>query len=303
MNRTRLSSGPSLSASRGFTVIELLVMVGIVVLLLSIFIPYLSKLRESDRRVRCQDNLRKIGWALSSYAKDNNGSFPRVIYDAETKPTGYTCYTGPDDNDPFTGEGVAPNDVTASLWLLVRVGYVPPDYSPVSSIFICPSTSDWSDPMLNANGQAAGVQQRGNFRSGKHLSYSYSSPFSNATGYGMVDFQPAQFAIMADMNPGTQGTGDNVTAPAYGAPPLEMAQANSNNHAKAGQSVLYADMHVEFRKDPYCGVGGDNIYTAVAPSPIFTGVKPDMSVPGVLGPEIGPAWQTDSYLVPTDDEE
>ena len=289
--------------ARGFTVIELLVIVGIVVILLSIFIPYLAKLRESDQRVRCMDNLRKIGWALSSYAKDNDGSFPRVVYDAEKKPTGYTSYTGPDDPDPFTGDGVEPNDVTASLWLLIRVGYIPADYSPASSIFICPSTNHWSDPMLNANGQAVGPQQRGNFRSPKHLSYSYSSPFSNATGYGMVDFQPAQFAIMADMNPGTAGDGDDVTAPAFDAPPLEMAKANSNNHEEAGQSVLYADMHVEFRKDPYCGVGGDNIYTALSASPIFTGVKPDLRSNGVLGSDIGPAWQTDSYLVPTDDTE
>jgi len=63
-----------------------------------------------------------------------------------------------------------------------------------------------------------------------------------------------------------------LRGPAYNAPLLEQAKANSHNHGRAGQSVLYADMHVEFRQSPYCGFGyystgsaGDNIYTVLAP--------------------------------------
>ena len=60
---------------------ELLVVIGIFVLLLAIFIPYFLKVRESDQRSRCNDNLRKIGIALTTYARDNGGVLPRVVYD------------------------------------------------------------------------------------------------------------------------------------------------------------------------------------------------------------------------------
>src|SRR5690348_10610215 len=45
---------------RGFSIVELLVVLAILVILASIFIPYLGTVRESERRVRCADNLRLI---------------------------------------------------------------------------------------------------------------------------------------------------------------------------------------------------------------------------------------------------
>ena len=55
--------------------IELLVLIVIVMLLLSIFIPFVRKVRERDHRVRCQSNLRAISTALHEYAKANQGGF------------------------------------------------------------------------------------------------------------------------------------------------------------------------------------------------------------------------------------
>ena len=63
---------------RGFSLVELLVLVGILVILVSIFLPYVSKVRESNRRGRCSDNLRAIGLALTQYAKANAHEYPRV---------------------------------------------------------------------------------------------------------------------------------------------------------------------------------------------------------------------------------
>jgi type II secretory pathway pseudopilin PulG len=281
-----------------FTLVELLVVIGIVVLLLSVFIPYFSSIVEASNRTQCAENLRKIGFALSEYARSHDGQFPRVRYDAEANPHGYTAFTGPDAADPFVdGGGVSPNDVTASLWLLVRNGYITSDYSPVSAVFICPSTADTSDPITGGN--AISARQRSNFRMPSNLSYSYASPFSNATGYGMIDFYlKPQFAILADRNPGI-GRGSDVTGPSHSATELQMAQANSRNHNRAGQNVLFADMHAEFKSTPYCGVDDDNIYTTLAPTPIFSETSPALNSNGYCAPNSGPAWQTDTYLVPT----
>src|SRR5437763_13897535 len=53
---------------RAFSIVELLVVLAIVAILASIFIPYLATVRESERRVRCADNLRLVMQALHNYA-------------------------------------------------------------------------------------------------------------------------------------------------------------------------------------------------------------------------------------------
>src|SRR4051812_34324590 len=111
------------SRRRAFTAIELLVVIVIVVILLSIFVPYVMKLRETARRTQCRDNLRQIFQALQNYAGANGSFLPRVVHDPNL--AGFTAFTGANDANPFApNSGVRPNDVTASLWLLVRGGYV-----------------------------------------------------------------------------------------------------------------------------------------------------------------------------------
>jgi type II secretory pathway pseudopilin PulG len=288
----------------GFTLVELLVLIVIVLLLLSIFIPFVRKTRESEHRILCQSNLRALGTALSKYAKENSGAFPSVVHDTAYEPGAYYAYTGPYAVNPFAGDGrISANDVTASLWLLVREGYAP------AKLFICPSSSDWADPMTDREGKATGALVRSKFKRASYLSYSYASPFSAAAGYKFNEYLPSDFALMADKNPG-KAWGSDVTGVSCDAPMLEQAKANSLNHRRAGQSVLYADMHVEFRTNPYCGVGyystgsaGDNIYTVLSDKPLPDQPTPDVTVPGLVGSQYGPAWKGDSYLVPTADED
>lgn len=289
-----------------FTLVELLVSVGIVILLFSMFIPYLSTMREQDRRVRCANHLRDIQAALQAYAQVNDKQLPRVIHEPSKGPSGYVAYTGAEALDPFAhGSKVRPNDVTASLWLLVRGGYFR-ELKPQTKRFVCPSAAQWPDPLV-ADGEPVDPQMRGNFSGRDHLSYSYASPFAVTPSYRLnTDWLKGDFAVMADRSPGVLGSGDNVMAPAFDAAPFELAQANSNNHGKAGQNVLYADGHVSFKTTPYCGVGQgsrrDNIYTALQPEPLPEGSSPPVEGTGYYGRDIGPSWAGDSYLIPTDDE-
>jgi type II secretory pathway pseudopilin PulG len=304
MGRSSFSRLVSPRRRGGFTAVELLVLVLILLLLLSIFIPFIRKTRETEHRLRCQANLRAIGDALHAYAKANGSAFPRVVHDATNQPAGYFAYTGVYAANPFGGDGrVSVNDVTASLWLLVRGGYAP------SSLFICPSTSDWADPMTDAAGREVGAGARSNFKRARNLSYSYASPFSAVPTYKLNEYLPSDFVLIADKNPG-KSWGSDVTGPAFDAPLLELAKANSRNHGRAGQSMLYADMHVEFRQSPYSGFGyyasgaaGDNVYTVLSATVLPDAPTPDVKVKGLLGPEYGPAWKADSYLVPTDDQD
>lgn len=59
-------------AKRGFTLVELLVVIAVIGILISLTLPAVQALRESSRRVHCQNNLRQIGLAIHNYSATFN---------------------------------------------------------------------------------------------------------------------------------------------------------------------------------------------------------------------------------------
>jgi prepilin-type N-terminal cleavage/methylation domain-containing protein/prepilin-type processing-associated H-X9-DG protein len=99
---------------KGFTLVELLVVIGIIALLLSILLPVISRAREQANRAKCMANLRSLGQAMYLYANAHRDKLPNAApattWDATvgglallefaadyTEPAMFHC---PSDHDP-----------------------------------------------------------------------------------------------------------------------------------------------------------------------------------------------------------
>jgi prepilin-type N-terminal cleavage/methylation domain-containing protein/prepilin-type processing-associated H-X9-DG protein len=74
-NISKYARRPSPPRRRGgFTLVELLVVIGIIALLISILLPALSKARKAANTVVCSSNLRQIGTVMQMYALESKGA-------------------------------------------------------------------------------------------------------------------------------------------------------------------------------------------------------------------------------------
>jgi prepilin-type processing-associated H-X9-DG protein len=132
-------------------------------------------------------------------------------------------------------------------------------------VFVCPSSNaeKWdfgrgNNTALNwSNWEgAAGVQE--------HLSYSYQNPYPDdeamRKGFKLNNSTGAEFAVAADINPGSDKNGKGVLTVKPTSRGDELRAGNSPNHDGDGQNVLFGDGHVEFVQNPFVGVQKDNLY-------------------------------------------
>jgi prepilin-type N-terminal cleavage/methylation domain-containing protein/prepilin-type processing-associated H-X9-DG protein len=286
------------TSRKGFTLVELLVVIGIIALLISILLPSLNRARETANRVKCGSNLRQIGQAILLYSNENKGAYPRTIYNAGTTALSFHTDGGTGGSvavDPF--KSTSPNwvaninDPVMAMFLLIRTQDI------TAEVFVCPSSNDEKDNYGTAAGSNA--QNRGSFSDKKNFSYSLANPYPTTTavnnGYRWNSTLGAEFAVAADINPGNDN-GYNVSVATELSSAKDMQKANSPNHQGAGENVLYGDGHVEFQQNPFCGTKRDCIYTnSGSTDGSATTSKTD---PAQVANQ-APTWAGDSVLLPT----
>lgn len=113
--------------NRGFTLVELLVVIGIIALLISILIPTLGKAREAGARTSCLSNMRQLHQSLVMYANANR----------DYLPVGYRAGT-PDGIKQFNSMVYSGTSQKRVLWGLL----VDTPYLKNPAILFCPAEAD-----------------------------------------------------------------------------------------------------------------------------------------------------------------
>ena len=73
----------------GFTLVELLVVIGIIALLITMLLPALNRAREQAKTVQCISNLRQLAVSAHLYAHLHKGNLPIAQYQASNPPWAY----------------------------------------------------------------------------------------------------------------------------------------------------------------------------------------------------------------------
>jgi prepilin-type N-terminal cleavage/methylation domain-containing protein/prepilin-type processing-associated H-X9-DG protein len=250
-----------------FTLMEVLVVIGIIGLLMAILIPVLEKVRHDAYIAKCAANLHTIGQSLALYAHDNHGNYPRTTY---VPGAALVAGTGGASADPFAPGGPQPNDTSAVPFLLMRKQKLP------QAVLVCPYNDETS-----FEADKADPQTRSNFTDyRKNLGYSFANAYPDAAAegkhYRWGGTFGSTFAVAGDLNPNVTVAGLTPTSPR-----AQQTKANSVNHEGDGQNVLYGDGHVTWRQTIFAGVSDDNVYA---------------NRPRMIG---SPGDKDDSVLVPT----
>jgi prepilin-type N-terminal cleavage/methylation domain-containing protein len=73
---------PARGVSKGFTLVELLVVIGIIALLIGILLPTLNNARRAARTTACLSNIRQLGTAWAIYLTESKGHLPHYQWQA-----------------------------------------------------------------------------------------------------------------------------------------------------------------------------------------------------------------------------
>ena len=233
--------------SKGFTLVELLVVVGIIALLVTILMPTLGRAMELARRSICGANLNTIGKGIHIYLAEHE-KFPlRSEFGIVGQAVSYGT-----QNDDIWHDDLTDNAMQ-NVWLLIKAGTS-------EKAFQCPSDKEYQERKKQGNNDLKkyGWVDRKNYSFG--LQKPYQQVQDGDTNKAPLTMTPqGNFVIMTDKNVGGRvywKSDNDCNKP--------------TNHKEDGFNCLTYQGSVKFHKTPTdntdansrAGISNDDVYEA-----------------------------------------
>jgi len=236
-----------------FTLVELLVVIGIIAILISLLLPALNRARRQAQAVKCMSNLRQIGIGIQFYSNDYKGIVPLGA------------------NGPALGKTSTGNDVYSWMQWLNEYKYIHGGgmqngqrFYDVGSIGMCPEAPPTDFPTPGWQSMWFGTYAANGL-------FNYDSPAGLGlkwlTRYAPVrKIRKSSDVMLVSEIKRSEGNSIELVDPDNGgaAPQYTLAQRHPNNSS----NVLFADLHVEsMRLKSFGGWQDYNALPNLVPSP------------------------------------
>lgn len=259
-----LIRGCNIQRAAAFTLVELLVTIGVIAILAAILLPTLQRSREGARRAVCASNCKQWGLASQMFADEHEDIFAPAYWHRERlNPGGGGPYAHPQTINDTTSD----YEGGSELWKEFGAPWsVLTGYGVTEELANCPSSEKktyfvdetaghpWGDRVVTRYQYVPGIQNHPEFVNGT---------WSSAAGWDWLaepDLSPAvstkergvsRRVIISDLVAHTWPQGDpNATERIY-----EINHANETGTGAAWQNIAFADNHVEGKRSSYCPPG------------------------------------------------
>jgi prepilin-type N-terminal cleavage/methylation domain-containing protein len=218
----------------GFTLVELLVVIGIIAVLIAILLPALNKARKQSMQVQCASNMRQCGQAMLLYADANNGTlFP----DGLGWGNSHVYLNSPNDGSMvFNGiDGVLAQpdkwqQYHYNVWTVPVFGVWNPP------IMVCPT--DDTDPPPNGFHTYILNDDLDDPATGREKFQIYGTPFPNHASPSNVVLMGEKISAWGDYYMNVSDVNDTND--------YAQGKVDEFRHGlKIGSNYLFLDMHVE----------------------------------------------------------
>ena len=250
-----------------FTLVELLMVMGMISILATILMPTIGRIRESARRTGCGASLAAIGRGVQQYAGQNKGAIPWF-----TEASADSSYLGKNCKNAS-----AVSDGNTRQWFNLVKG---PIFFAKIDHFICPS-----DTRVKANAPCPSTNV--DFPAdpgGPTISFSLAMTKVNPpNGVRPSWGDSGELAIAADHNGAAPWSWDGSAKAWKAVLDTSKAKTNSPNHEPDGQNVLFRGGDVNWTDTPICGA-------------------PEEKADGTLGPDDN-IWTSQSGSYPRNEKD